>query len=297
MLDGRKDPSEGLWGWLHATSRARAADAWPVGTVLRGFSTNAEAIGGGDSEGARPGIMVTVTYADITTRERNRLKRWLQNRRLDDALVPLSVPTGSWSGRCLDFGGGDAALSRRVLERSPGASAVCYEPSESIRLEADAACASSGVRIVGKLAELSGPFDFITCCEVFEHLPPEESAQALHDLGRLVADSGRIVIGVPNEIFSVGLMKGLFRMTRRYGKYDAKWGTVLPAALGRPRQNRPVLALDGLNFIFPHTGFDYRRLRVQIREAGFRIQRQYGSPFRISWPAINSEVYLVLVKV
>jgi hypothetical protein len=56
-----------------------------------------------------------LTYADITYNDPNRLKRWLQRRRLADAAAQATVGRSStWSGNFLDFGGGDGALSRLV---------------------------------------------------------------------------------------------------------------------------------------------------------------------------------------
>ena len=236
-----------------------------------------------------------MSYADITTNEKNRLKRWLQNRRLDDALVyPQRQGFSRTGGTALDFGGGDAGLSRRIEERFSGYRPYCYEPSSEIRAEATAACAGTEVSIVGSLEDLGATqFDFVTCCEVFEHLPDAQADAALDEMKRLCADDGVIIIGVPNEIFLVGLLKGFFRMTRRYGAYDARWGTVLAAASGRPRTDRPVLAIDGLPFIYPHTGFDYRQLIARLRRHGLQVVMSYGSPFRRGPRWLNSEIYLV----
>jgi Methyltransferase domain. len=236
-----------------------------------------------------------LSYADITTNDRNPIKRWLQNRRLDDALVPLRHHDAQSSASALDFGGGDAELSRRFLERFPQGSAACYEPSDKIRTEATAVGASTRVQVVSDLAELAGRrFEIVTCCEVFEHLPPEQTALALEQIRSLLTASGVLVIGVPNEIYLVGLLKGLFRMTRRFGAYDARWDTVISSALGRPKANRPVLDIEGMPFIYPHTGFDFRALKRKVREAGYQVTDTYGSPFRMGPSFINSEVYLVL---
>lgn len=78
-------------------------------------------------------------------------------------------------------------------------------------------------------------------------------------------------------------------MLRRRGAYDARLDTILPAARGRPRTDRPVLDLDGLPFVFPHSGFDYRRLSSAA--AGFTAATSYGSPFHRLPLAVSSEVY------
>jgi hypothetical protein len=80
-------------------------------------------------------------------------------------------------------------------------------------------------------------------------------------------------------------------MLRRRGAYDACLDTILLAARGRPRTDRPVLDLDGLPFIFPHSGFDYRRLSSAVAAAGFTAVMSYGSPFHRLPLAVSSEVY------
>ena len=199
----------------------------------------------------------------------------------------------TWQGRTLDYGGGNGALSRRIVSLFPASTATCYEPSSTIRAEAIQANSGGAVRIIDSTAGLDC-FDVIFCCEVLEHLPAEATGLCLADLFRLCAADGYVILGVPNEIFAVGLVKGIFRMTRRCGAYDASWATIGAAARGRPRLDRPVLDLDGLPFIYPHTGFDFRRLTADVRAAGFRIEKTYGSPFRRTSLHLNSEAYFVL---
>jgi SAM-dependent methyltransferase len=233
-----------------------------------------------------------VPYADITTADRNPVKRWLQRRRLADALWYAGRGLGAgWRGRILDFGGGDAALCADLKRRHPAATVACYEPSETIRAEAERRAAGTGVEVH---ADVPGAtYDVVLCCEVFEHLPAAQTEAALKTLGTLLAPDGLLVLGVPNEIHAVGLAKGLFRMLRRRGAYDARLDTILPAARGKPRTDRPVLDLDGLPFIYPHTGFDHRRLVEQVAAAGFVLVASYGSPFHRLPLAVNAEVYTV----
>jgi SAM-dependent methyltransferase len=234
-----------------------------------------------------------VAYADITVNDRNPVKRWLQRRRLRDALrVAGRGRDARWAGSVLDFGGGDATLCVDVKHRFPRTRVVCYEPSESIRAQAEEVARGTGVEVLGAVPE-GTTYDVVLCCEVFEHLPREPMLEALATLRRLLAPGGLLVLGVPNEVHAVGLAKGLFRMLRRRGAYDARWDTVLPAALGRPRADRPVLDLDGLPFIYPHTGFDFRSFAETVRGAGFAREAAYGSPFHLLPLALNSEVYTV----
>ncbi len=239
-----------------------------------------------------------MTYSSYTTNDPNPLKARLQRERLQHALKALRQDRG-WTGHLLDFGSGDGTLCLAVATRYPQARITCYEPAESLRHEAVQLLAEiPQATVTATLLDVPpSSVDVITCCEVFEHLPPRETVEALAAMRRLLVPSGRLVVGVPNEIYVVGLLKGLFRMIRRYGEYDARWSTVLAAAFGRPRTDRPVEDLNGLPFIFPHTGFDYRQLRAQVRAGGWAIERTYGSPFAAASSCFNSEVYLVLRRV
>ena len=134
------------------------------------------------------------------------------------------------------------------------------------------------------------------CCEVLEHLPPTEARRALTDAHAALATSGQLVVGVPNELFGLALLKGLFRMARRRGEYDARIDTVAAATIGRPRLDRPVQQLDGLAFIYHHAGFDYRIARRQLEDAGFTVTGAFGSPFPALPLWCNAEVYFVCAK-
>jgi hypothetical protein len=86
---------------------------------------------------------------------------------------------------------------------------------------------------------------------VFEHLPQEETLTAITDIRRLLKPEGVVVIGVPHEIFIPALIKGIFRMSRRYGDFDAKAENILAATLGRPPRSRPTSEISpGLSYHF-----------------------------------------------
>ncbi len=238
------------------------------------------------------------SYADITTDDPNLVKRWLQNRRLDDALWHVGVERGSdFDGRMLDYGGGDGALCRRFLTRFPAASVVSFDPSTTMLAEAVGGSQVTAVQAVGSTGPLeTGSFDVITCCEVVEHLPVAQIDEALEEIFRLLSPEGLLVLGVPNELYLMALGKGVFRMVRRSGQYDARWDTVLPAAKGHPRMDRPVHEIDSLPFIYPHTGFDYRTTLADLHRHGFRVEGSHGSPIRRGPRFLNTELYLVCRK-
>ena len=227
--------------------------------------------------------------------DRNPIKRYLQRRRLRDAVSVLEDRDTDFSGRVLDFGGGSGELSRLVSRRFPNATVFCYEPMPGIFEEARRNLAGLAVTLVSDRRELRRvKFDLVFCLEVFEHLPLRQTAKTVRVVDRLLGDEGLFVVGVPNEIFLPALAKGLFRMTRRYGAHDARIGNILRATVGRPPAERPVRRISrGLPYHFHHLGFDHRRLRVLLLQA-FDPVREFGSP--VNSELFGTEIYQVMKK-
>jgi len=235
-------------------------------------------------------------YSDITVRDRNPVKSYLQRRRLRDALSVLDGLKKGFAGKLLDFGAGSGELTRIVAGRFPRARVYCYEPAPDLLEEARRNLSGfENVVLVPSLEELEGiRFRYVFCLEVFEHLPRRETVRAIRAINRHLAAEGTAVVGTPNELFFPALVKGLFRMTRRYGAFDARPGNVLRAAVGRPPKRRPVREITaGLPYHFHHTGFDHRDLRRKLSET-FEVERQFASP--VGGELLGTEIYLVLRK-
>lgn len=237
-------------------------------------------------------------YSEKTTQDRNPLKRFVQRRRLADALSTLRHLDPGFSGHLLDYGAGGGELTGMLARRFPASEVVCYEPAPDLFEEAKEDLAGlRNVELVSSFEDLKGRrFEYAFCLEVFEHLPPRRTEQAIRRLNRLLAPGGTLVIGVPNELFVPALAKGIFRMTRRYGAFDARPSNVLKAALGRPPKTRPVRRIArGLPYHMAHTGFDYRKLQERLSEA-FEPVRSFGSPIDAAPWLLSSEIYLVFAS-
>jgi hypothetical protein len=139
-------------------------------------------------------------------------------------------------------------------------------------------------------------YDRICCLEVFEHLTDEAINLILDDFHRMLTDDGFIIIGVPNEIYLAALIRGLFRMSRRFGSYDAKLINIVCATFGIPPKDRPWKGDSPRStYASPHMGFDHRELRVLLSNR-FCITKVYGSPFKHLPLLFNTEVYFILKK-
>ena len=233
-----------------------------------------------------------MSYAGLTREDRNGVKRWLHRRRFCDAL--RLARGGSDPGLVIDYGGGDGAFALLLAERFPLARVICFEPVARLRAEAEDALSGSRVEIVAEEEGLpSGRADVVFCLEVLEHLPRQPRLRALREIGRVMSADGRLICGVPVEIGPPAVAKGLFRMSRRFGAFDARPGPVMAAAAGRPPRRRRGDDIDaGRAYLPHHLGFDHRRLVTELR-AEFRIERLAGSPLPGAPIWLNSELHIV----
>lgn len=220
-----------------------------------------------------------MSYSDLTFKDKNPIKRWLQLRRL---VVATRITKNMPQPQCiLDFGAGNGELCKLLAVQFPQAKIICYEPTPYLMAEAKENLAGLEQVVfctdVNEVAQHS--VDIVFCLEVFEHLPVAETKAAMAQITRLLRDSGNAVIGVPIEIGLPALYKGIFRMSRRFGAFDASIKNVLLATLCSPPKERPVKEIaPGLPFHHDHLGFDYRQLRGSLNTC-FKMQRVTSSPF------------------
>jgi len=235
-------------------------------------------------------------YADITRNDANPIKRYLQRTRLGQAIT--QVQDSKAGLRILDFGAGDGELCRQLAQRFPDAKIVCYEPAGTLHQEAVENLAGLENAIVAcSVDDLEGGrFDYVFCMEVFEHLPPAATMEAIRAIDRLLADDGLGVVSVPLEVHAPALVKGLFRMTRRYRAFDARIIPVIRATLGAPPRDRLCGQLEpGLAYYFDHLGFDHRLLH-RLLHSRFASVRVLGSPLGWLGTWLNSQVFFLCRK-
>jgi hypothetical protein len=234
-------------------------------------------------------------YADLTVNDRNPIKRNLQRIRIQHALKPLKNLPPDYTGSILDFGAGDAYLSNQIAIIYPQSNIIAFEPSLELRQQAlENIEKHSNITLLEKLeVKTFNNFDYIFCLEVMEHLPQREMGIALKQLVSVSKESTKILFGVPNEIYFAAFMKGIFRMTRRYGEVDAIPSNILKATLGFPPKSRPVTIFsEDLPYILRHMGFDYRVFMNQLLNK-FNVVQIYGSPFPFLPQILNFEIFIL----
>jgi len=155
----------------------------------------------------------------------------------------------------------------------------------------------ANIELVGDLNALTNAkFDTVYCLEVFEHLARRNLRRLVRQISGLLGRDARLVVGVPNELYAVAAAKGLFRMVRRYGQFDAQPMSVARAALGSPPRRRLRASIGpGLPYYPHHLGFDYRAL-ARVLSDDFDIVDCFGSPLSGLPLVCNAEVYFVCQK-
>src|SRR5262245_25703574 len=135
-------------------------------------------------------------YVDITVNDPNPIKRWIHRRRFRDALAVLDSRSSNRAVEILDFGGGDGELLRQCLQSRPEVSVTLYEPTSSLRKEAEEKLARwPRAKITGDSRTLPiAAFDFVYCLEVLEHLPDGPTHEALESIRRFLKPDGFAVI-------------------------------------------------------------------------------------------------------
>jgi 2-polyprenyl-3-methyl-5-hydroxy-6-metoxy-1,4-benzoquinol methylase len=237
-----------------------------------------------------------MSYADITFDDKNSIKRWLQRRRL---VVATRIVDKILNPKCvLDFGAGNGELCKLIALQFPNAKIICYEPVPSLMKEAKANLTNlPQVHFCSDVAEIpDGSIELLFCLEVLEHLPKAETDDAIRSFNRMLSGDGSAVIGVPVEIGVPALYKGVFRMSRRFGEFDASIKNTLLATLCVPPKERPVREIaPGFSYHHDHMGFDYRNLRNLLR-ARFKLQKLTTSPFSLFGPWLNPEANFLVQK-
>lgn len=158
------------------------------------------------------------------------------------------------SGPLLDIGCGEG---RDLPILAPSGEAVVGADISAIRLSK---ARSSALRFripflglvrcdVRALPFKSNSFDTVLCSEVLEHVPRWE--EALHEIQRIIAQEGRLVITVPNRNSLYGLNRKIIE------------------AFNSVRKRRP--------WSHPHDEWKTRsELAAVLKKSGFRVDREIG---------------------
>jgi len=238
-----------------------------------------------------------MNYSNITINDPNFIKRFLQRSRFTDAIK--LYPTQSKILKVLDFGGGDGELCLRLLEVDSDSNYICYEPAEDMNKQAKQKLSGKNkISLINTTESITeNSIDIIFSLEVFEHLPEQESLDALERIDSILKPGGTLIIGVPNELFCSALYKGIFRMFRRFGEFDAQPKNILNCIIGKPPKKRPTGEISpGQSYHSHHLGFDHRLLAKKLTEK-FDNYKRVCTPFGFLGVWASPEIYYAVTKV
>jgi 2-polyprenyl-3-methyl-5-hydroxy-6-metoxy-1,4-benzoquinol methylase len=225
-------------------------------------------------------------YARGTHAHHRSLFRFSHRRRFHYAIKLLDQRPDC---RMLDFGSGDGYLLELLAAKLPYNNLTALEPLAYLQEEIKARFVANPIKIITSTTHLPDhSFDRIACLEVLEHLQPDDVAETLGELGRLLKPDGIIVISVPIEIGPSALLKYLAARLLTGSDRRHTFREVLKETFGLP------VARDRENSFIPHKGFDFRRLKEQV-ESHFTIERELFSPVPILRSTCNAQVIWKLI--
>jgi hypothetical protein len=237
-------------------------------------------------------------YGEITYASRYRIVRYPHRKRYETAERKI---LGAAPRRLLDYGAGDGKLVCELLDRGLDAEVIAHEPDpvfqRQIAERAEASALSSRIEIVGDRNELEGPFDFISCLGVLEHLPLPEREAFYAACDSALDERGTILIDVPVEVGPTLAVKAAGRILLKGRGKEYSWSELLRYSSGfrmvDPQRFDPT---NSRTFIFPHRGFDYRLLAEEL-EGRFEIVDRVSTPMSLlpAW-CFNQEVFLTATR-
>jgi hypothetical protein len=221
-------------------------------------------------------------YRDHTFNDPNPIKAYCHKQRLRIALRLLGLADNE---SLLDFGAGDGTFAELVAAEGSKVNIFVYEPTIGL---------FNQIKYGRKTMNINdfspGQFEKIVCLEVLEHLPEKDLKRVLNSLSELMAANGKLLVSVPIETSLSGLIKNVYRYfhSKNIDKIDL--GILIKSFFGLCIKKRPLVRLDGLDYIPGHVGFSYLALKREL-EKHFVIKRQCCSPFPSLGTAINHCVY------
>ena len=116
-----------------------------------------------------------LTYQEITYNSKLPIKRWLHQRRFNEAVKLLNLKT---SDLLLDYGCGDGHLLKLCLKSIPSQNLYGFEPANNMYEEA-VQNVGKRIKIVQDCKELNKKFTKISCLETCEHLVDDDQKKLL----------------------------------------------------------------------------------------------------------------------
>ena len=180
------------------------------------------------------------------------------------SLLLGKVPAAGAGRRLLDVGGGEGYLSRIFAQRGYRVTCLAGEGSRGEDFPARAELIESDLDF--EFPRLDGPFAFIVCGDIFEHL--RRPADTLRWLHRQLAPGGTLVASLPNSGHAY------VRLNVLLGRF--------------PQHDRGLFDRTHLHF------YAWKQWRQLFDEAGFRIDtvEPTAVPLEVALPFLRGRLAL-----
>lgn len=209
----------------------------------------------------------------------------------------------------LDYGCGDGTFLALVRDLFPDAVGAEIDPAlvEDVRRRFGEADGPRFIHTSDVPALPDGDFGVVTCMEVLEHCTADAAEVVIHQLRRLVAPDGVVIVSVPVETGPALLVKTAARAVAGLrgvsGYQDRERHNVgelarMVFAGAETRIDRPVYETrfpDGApNRYHGHKGFNWRLLAARLRR-DFHLRDVRFSPLPLLGGVLNSQAWMTCV--
>jgi SAM-dependent methyltransferase len=208
------------------------------------------------------------------------------------------------ASRLLDYGCGDGTFLAEVHDLFPTAVGADIDLNQAIDCRTRFAdMPGLSFVLTNELAGAAheGAYQVVSCMEVLEHCVDQHRDQVLLNLRRLVSPDGIVIISVPIEIGPTLIGKQIVRTLagwRGLGdyKYNERYTIYelfrMVFAGERTAIPRPLYPNGNGSGFHPHQGFNWRTLRMRLREH-FNIQQTRFSPLGWLGGYFSSQAWLI----
>lgn len=228
-------------------------------------------------------------YQNITTGSPSAIKRFSHNKRFETVLAickKLNAKT------MLDIGTGDAYFIKLAHQSSLNMELMhALEPKSDLYEEGlEMTAKIANAKLFKNWASINQTYDIVTCQEVFEHLPADETLRLLEKIREHMNPKGHLIVTVPIESGLAGFVKNIVRFAIGAKHDNASLKNVIKSALGITIDR----AVSADNYIYSHIGFNHKLLEQAFKNAKYAILNTSYSPFPYSGTIVNAQkIYLL----
>lgn len=230
-------------------------------------------------------------YQEYTYRSQSPIKRWLHQKRFDQALKILDLKK---TDLLLDYGCGDGYLLKLCSKIIPSQNLFGFDPADIMHKEA-VKNVGKKIKVVKNINELNKKFTKIACLETCEHLADGDLKILLSSIKKLLVSNGQIIISVPIETGIPATLKNLFRFAKNKNYDNLSFNSKIKALFSRSIVRKTTEKISNINYIYTHIGFNHRNFELLLKDY-FKILRKSYSPINFLGPGLNNTIYYVCKK-